>query len=73
MSVISCGSDVSTTSMSLEKRDSKRPTGVVSKKSRGVRSTPWSKFLCMITAAYKQPSCGARSQTKEVIAGNKKL
>lgn len=57
--------------MSLEKRDSKRPTGVVSKNNKGVRSTPCSKFVCIKIAAYKQPICGAKSQTKEVKAGNK--
>lgn len=57
---------MSTTSTSLENRESTRPVGVTSKKLFGKRSIFANKRLCKRTAAYQQPSLGSKSTKKEV-------
>lgn len=57
------GSRRSTALMSLEKRTSMRPVGVVSKKRCGRRITPYSSWLCSRTAASFIPLLYTSSHT----------
>lgn len=68
VSEICGGRDVSSTSTSLANLEIIRPIGVVSKKVNGARITARSITMCIWRAANQQPSCGAKSQKKLVIA-----
>lgn len=68
VSEICGGRDVSITSTSLANLEIIRPIGVVSKKVNGARITARSITMCIWRAANQQPSCGAKSQKKLVIA-----
>lgn len=64
------GSDVSTTSTSLENLESIRPSGVTSKNCKGAFNTLSNKSSCRIRAARQQAKYGIKSAKNDAIAAN---
>lgn len=68
---IQCGSTLSTTSTSLEKRLTTLPVGVVSNNSMGHRNTKCNRMACISLDAYIQPKAIIRLAIRLVNAKQK--
>lgn len=64
-----CGSVLSSTSTSLEKRFNTRPSGVVSNSSIGQCKTYRNSSTCISRAAASAPNANDREQAKLAITG----